>query len=315
MKTIYVESQSLAEGWENAVLRTWNEGCSFKTEYDKPGDPESKDVTLMLHVKNPFSEPRIHRGFPGGLDDLEKYVMEVIYGVHDHWIAPEEGKWEYTYHERLFGYKVPEYSAEANNYNPYAVKVIDQIASVIEKLKQAPHTRRAQAVTWQAWNDIGISDPACLQRLWFRCENVVCPNCQGKGAIPFGMCSRCDTTGTVEKLNMHVHIRSNDAYKAGFMNIYAFTELQKWVAEQIGVEVGEYVHIADSFHIYGSYFNEFEGFLKMVENRKFEERTWTASFAIPMFIDGCDEILKEIDLPNDKRIIVEQRKEYLESLQ
>lgn len=317
MKTLYIEADNLAKGWEDAVVRTWKDGASFRTEYDKPGDPESKDVTLMLHVKNPFSEPRIHRGFPGGLDDLEKYVMEVIYGIHDHWINPSEGKWEYTYHERLFNYKLDgkeifggkinmldrmmENSLNNGNHTEISkmydrqsfvlkntYRIIDQIASVIEKLKEAPHTRRAQAVTWQAWNDIGIKDPSCLQRMWFRCENG--------------------------RLNMNIHIRSNDAYKAGFMNMYAFTELQKYVAEQVGVEVGEYVHIADSFHIYGSYFNEFEGFLKMVENRVWEDRIWTTSFAIPMFIDGCDAILKEIDLPKDKKIIVEHRKEYLQSM-
>jgi len=316
MKSIYVVSKTLPEGWENAVVRTWNEGASFRTEYDKTGDPESKDVTLMLHVKEPFSEPRIHRGFPGGLDDLEKYVMEVIYGIHDHWINPTEGKWEYTYHERLFDYKLDAKEMfggrieqlrkleqielthkDATPDTIYAqhafaientYRIVDQIASVIEKLKEAPHTRRAQAVTWQVWNDIGIHDPTCLQRMWFRCENG--------------------------RLNMNIHIRSNDAYKAGFMNMYAFTELQKWVAQQVGVEVGEYIHIADSFHIYGSYFNEFEGFLKMVKNRTWEDRTWTTSFAVPMFIDGCNILLGESDMTEEKKKIILDRKKYLESI-
>ena len=34
-----------------------------------------------------------------------------------------------------------------------------------------------------------------------------------------------------------------------------------------GIVPGEYVHIADSFHIYGSYFKEFEGFLRSVKER------------------------------------------------
>lgn len=343
MKSIYVQSKTLPEGWENAVVRTWNEGASFRTEYDKPGDPESKDVTLMLHITEPFSEPRIHRGFPGGLDDLEKYVMEVIYGVHDHWVNPSEGKWEYTYHERLFNYKLDgkeifgekvkmldrmmENSLDRGkktelskmfDHQSFVIqntnRIIDQISSVIEKLKSTPHTRRAQAVTWQAWNDIGIADPSCLQRMWFRCEPHSCPICNGKGEIPHGLCTRCNGIGKIDKLNMNIHIRSNDAYKAGFMNMYAFTELQKWVAEQVGVEVGEYVHIADSFHIYGSYFNEFEGFLKMVRDRTWEGRIWTTSFAIPMFVDGCNVLLNEADMPEEKKKIILGRKKYLESL-
>jgi len=338
METLHVVSENLPAGWERAVLDTWKMGASFRTEYDKPGDPESKDVSLMLHVRHPFAEPRIHKGFPGGLDDLEKYVMEVLYGVHDHWIAPEEGKWEYTYHERLFDYRLsgkemfPKYidtvkKLEKKSENNGCVtdlsklyqtqadvltgvyRKIDQIQSIIEKLKEAPHTRRAQAVTWQAWNDIGIGDPSCLQRMWFRCEPHTCDTCKGKGEIAHGLCFNCEGTGKVDKLNMHIHIRSNDAYKAGFMNMYAFTELQKWVADQLEIEIGEYVHIADSFHIYGSYFDEFEGFLKMTADREWEDRTWTTDFAVPMFVDGCDSLLQEIDLPSDKAAIVEQRRE------
>jgi len=33
---------------------------------------------------------RIHRAFPGGLEDLEIYRQEVVDGVHDHWIAPRK---------------------------------------------------------------------------------------------------------------------------------------------------------------------------------------------------------------------------------
>jgi thymidylate synthase len=41
------------------------------------------------------------------------------------------------------------------------------------------------------------------------------------------------------------------------------------------VEVGRYVDISDSYHIYGFYFDEFENhFLKLVKQRTFEKRTW-----------------------------------------
>jgi thymidylate synthase len=163
--------------------------------------------------------------------------------------------------------------------------VFDQIAAAVAKLKQTPHTRRAQAVTWQVWNDMTIADPSCLQRLWFRISGG--------------------------KLHMNIHIRSNDAFKAGFMNMYAFTELQREMAAQLGVEPGEYMHIADSFHIYGSYFGEFEGFLKMTSSRKPEERTYTTAFARDMFVEGCDILLAEKDLPAEKKAIVLRRKEYL----
>ena len=101
-----VEGQTLPEAWEKAVIETWNNGIDIKTEYDKEADPPSRDCTMIMVVHNPMAEPRIHRAFPGGLEDLEIYTQEVVDGVHDHWINPEEGKWTYTYHKRLFGYEV-----------------------------------------------------------------------------------------------------------------------------------------------------------------------------------------------------------------
>lgn len=275
MKSIHIVEDTLPVAWEKAVLKCWEQGDTFKTEYDKPNDPPSRDVTLMMHVTNPMKEPRIHRAFPGGLNDLEKYRAEVLYGVHDHWVNPAEGKWEYTYHQRLFEYDVP------------SIGTFNQIDNMISKLKEAGHTRRAQAVTWKVWDDYKISDPACLQQIWCRVEN--------------------------NKLNMNIFMRSNDGYKAAFENAYAFIELQKYIADHVGVEVGEYIHMADSFHIYGSYFEEFKGFLETVQSRDMKDRVWTSDFAKDFFIDGCEELLTEDDMPDDRKQLVRDRLSYLKS--
>ena len=275
MKSVHIIEESLPAAWEKAVIACWEQGESFPTEYDHDGDPNSRDVSCLIHVTKPFDEPRIHRAFPGGLDDLEKYRSEVLFGVHNHWVDPEAGKWEYTYHERLFEYKVP------------TLGLFDQIGSAIEKLKAVPHTRRAQAVTWQVWNDMIIDDPTCLQRLWFRISDG--------------------------KLHMNVHMRSNDAFKAAFMNMYAFTELQRVMAAEIGVEPGEYMHIADSFHVYGSYFADFEGFLKCIASREPEDRVYNTDECLPFFLQGCDTLLGEEDMPAEKRALVEKRKAELMS--
>lgn len=250
-----IKARTLPEGWENSVITCWEKGISVKTEYDKPDDPPSRDCTIIIEVDNPFREPRLHRALPGGLEDLEVYRQEVLFGVHDDWIKPEEGKWKYTYHERLFNYTV------SDNSSP-----VDQIDFVVDKLTRVPFSRRAQAVTWKCWVDPAFDDPPCLQRLWFRIFEG--------------------------KLQLNVHLRSNDAFKAAFMNMFSFTELQKMVAEKISekkgerIQVGKYVHIADSYHIYGSYYHDFENFLDTVRKRSFEERTWSTSFARPLFREG-----------------------------
>ncbi|MBI4578633.1 MAG: hypothetical protein HY718_02970 [Planctomycetes bacterium] len=279
MKTIHVVEETLPMAWERAVMACWEQGERFPTQYDKPTDPNSRDVVAMIHVTRPLAEPRIHRAFPGGLPDLEKYRAEVLYGVHDHWINPAEGKWEYTYHQRLFEYDVPAGKGDFTRFN--------QIDKCVAMLKECGYTRRAQAVTWQVWEDLGITDPACLQRMWFRIQD--------------------------HRLNMVVHMRSNDAYKAAFMNMFAFVELQREMAERIGVEMGEYCHVADSFHIYGSYFCEFEGFLKMVASRPPAERVWDTAFGLDFFVEGCDVLLAEPDMPEEKKQLVRGRKRQLEA--
>ena len=57
----------------------------FKTQYDKPGDPLSIDCTLNLTIEEPETDPVIHMAFPGGIDDLKEYVLE-LKGHKDHWV-------------------------------------------------------------------------------------------------------------------------------------------------------------------------------------------------------------------------------------
>ncbi|HYW79595.1 MAG TPA: thymidylate synthase [Thermoguttaceae bacterium] len=247
---LFAEGDCIARGWENALLKLYESGCDMKTQYDKPDDPPSKDATMVLRIDDPLSEPRIHRDFPGGFEELQEYVMEVCEGIKDHCVRDPDDendtRWEYTYHQRLFGYEVP------------TIEPTDQIEHLCRQLAETPHTRRAQAITWKVWEDNTCYDPACLQSVWCRILHE----------------------DDVPVLSMNVRFRSNDAYKAAFMNIFALVELQRTIAERISelsgttVKVGRYCHMADSFHIYGSNLAEFEArFLGAVEKRTFENRT------------------------------------------
>jgi len=259
LPVVSIVARTLPEGWEQAVIAAWEQGAAIATQYDRSGDPPSRDVTLCLAVAEPFAEPRLHRAMPGGIYDLEVYVQEVLAGLHDHWIDPAAGKWQYTYHERLTSYTAPGLAAPVN-----------QLDYVVETLVAAPHSRRAQATLWKPWEDGQTDHPACLQRLWFRLMG--------------------------ERLVMTAHMRSNDAFKAAFMNMYAFTELQRKIAgrlcERLGREItpGQYNHIADSFHIYGSYFEDFRGFLESVKVRTFDQRTFTSQQVAPLFDEAREKI-------------------------
>ena len=245
-----VQGQGIAQAWENSLVELYKSGCRLKTEYDKPEDPPSRDATMIMVVNEPTAEPMIHRDFPGGFEELQEYVMEVCEGIKDHLVKDPnddtDTRWEYTYHQRLFKYLVP------------TLEPIDQIEGIAAQLAKTPYTRRAQAITWQVWEDRTCYDPACLQSVWCRVTPA-----EGRSV-----------------LNMNVRFRSNDAYKAAFMNIFALANLQKQIAMRISeladteVAVGRYVHMADSYHVYGSNLAEFEArFLGAIEKRTFEQRT------------------------------------------
>ena len=82
---ICVEEESLAAAYEKALTALYEKGTRFETQYDKPGDPLSMDCTLNLTVLNPMAEPMIHKAFPGGIEDLKEYVLE-LKGFKDHWV-------------------------------------------------------------------------------------------------------------------------------------------------------------------------------------------------------------------------------------
>jgi len=257
---IVVTADCLPEAWEKAVLAVWDNGLEIKTQYDKAGDPPSKDATVIITINNPFVEPRIHRNFPGGPEELEAYRQEVVNGIHDHWIDPAGGKWTYTYHERLCSYSPIEGIRDAHSKRPFSNVI--QIQYIVETLSQAGHSRRAQAITCMPTADPKTDDPPCLQRIW--CRLVA------------------NEAGELS-LNMNTHWRSRDLYKAWFMNVYAFTDLQRTIAEQISqrkgepVRVGRYVDISDSLHIYGSYFDEVASEVEKMRNSPFTERAWEST--------------------------------------
>jgi len=257
---ISITADCLPEAWEKAVLAVWDKGFDVKTQYDKPQDPPSKDATVMITVTDPFREPRIHKNFPGGPEELESYRQEVVNGIHDHWIDPAAGKWTYTYHERLFSYCPVEDIRDVDSPKPF--RQVNQIQYIIDYLSQAGHSRRAQATTWMPTADPPTEDPPCLQRIW---------------------CRLLTNEAGQLTLNMNTHWRSRDLYKAWFMNVYALTSLQKVIADGISknksepVKVGRYVDISDSLHIYGSYFDEVSPEIEKMRQSSFVQRSWQST--------------------------------------
>ncbi|MFC2136692.1 thymidylate synthase [Bacteroidota bacterium] len=263
---ISVTEKSLAKAFESALVNLYKKGTRFKTQYDKPGDPLSVDCTLNLTIEEPESEPMIHMAFPGGIDELKEYVME-LKGFKDHWVKnmndPDDSRWEYTYHGRLEKYGVWKELKDGSSIETGPFN-INQVEKVIDKLSKQPFTRQAQMITWMPNLDNDCYDPPCLQSLWYRILE--------------------DDEGTYW-LNCNIRFRSNDAWNASFMNMFGFIQFNKEViAAEVAKRTGKTVKLgrlnwqADSYHIYGKDINQAKEMLfDRINDLVIEERTYNFS--------------------------------------
>jgi thymidylate synthase len=282
---IAITRKTLAEAYEAALTAVYEQGTRFKTQYDKPEDPESMDCTMNITIEEPETDPMIHMAFPGGIDDLKEYVME-LKGHKDHWTKnmniEEDTRWEYTYHGRMQNYGVWKELIDGRSQETGPFKV-DQVQSVIDKLSNQPFTRQAQMITWMPNIDLDCYDPPCLQSLWYRILE--------------------DEEG-IYWLNCNIRFRSNDAWGANFMNMFGFVQFNKeiiaaGVAERTGriVKLGRLNWQADSFHIYGKDIKTAkERMFDRLDNMSFEERTlnFNDEFIRGMYDQAEEQVINKI---------------------
>ena len=88
------------------------------------------------------------------------------------------------------------------------------------------------------------------------------------------------------------------------MYAFAFTDLQRLVAEELSrrmgrpVRVGRYCDKSDSLHIYGKDLagvGGFQGFLEQLRSRSLSELTWTTEFAAPMFKEARHKLAAQLE--------------------
>lgn len=101
---------------------------------------------------------------------------------------------------------------------------VDQVKSMIEKLKKEPFSRRAVAMTWNVQSDDASTHPPCL--------DVV-------------QCIVQDET-----LLMNCYFRSNDMFRAWPENALALRTMHKEIADATGIMMGSLSIISASAHVY-----------------------------------------------------------------
>ncbi len=227
------------------------------------------------------------------------YIEEILQGVNDHYIWDSDVSFPYSYHDRIFNYTP--YSLEDSIHVNYDLEIINhnfvkqhqkllkakrveesgnsvnwnlkndvifdlnqkisnqlgleripieilqfprinQIDYIIKTLRQTPYSRRAQAITWRPLVDPFHFDPPCLQRIYMRVKN--------------------------NKLIMQTTWRSRDLFRAWEANVNGMIHIQKYVAEELNLEMGHYLDFSNSLHIYGDSIPEVMDMLNRMKNRE-----------------------------------------------
>lgn len=187
-----------------------------------------KEIGMTMLVEQPLLEPMISKFMVGGAQDLQQYLMEMLDGILDFRIG---NGWDYTYHDRMVN--SPYWTAE------YGWTNRSQLDFVVDELKRNPSSRRAFIDLRINSKDMYNDDPPCLCSIQYFIRNG--------------------------KLDCSVTFRSNDAFRATFMNAFALIMLQNIIANELGVKIGTYTHRANSFHAYENCWDALDGAYKRIK--------------------------------------------------
>jgi thymidylate synthase len=148
---------------------------------------------------------------------------------------------------------------------------MNQIESVIERLKTNPTTRRGAISIYHPEDAVRNSkDIPCAFGIFYTIRDG--------------------------KLNTTIIMRSNNASFLFPYNIFEFSLLSEVVANEVGVEMGELHFQAVSMHLYE---NDFEKASKIIEESEFKD--YSFSNPIPKNNNSLEEIKKLIKLEADLR--------------
>ena len=287
---LIVRAATLAQAHESALKELWKNGIRIKTQYDGDNAP-SIDATMNITVDEPLADPMIHKVFPGGIEDLQEYVLE-LKGYKDHWTKnmndPDDTRWEYTYHQRFV-----EWGTYYEFDGTKIVRIgnpVDQVDIVARKLAEQPYSRQAQLTTWMPFMDNDIYDPPCIQSVWYRITENITKDYRREWYI-----------------HTNVRIRSNDAFGAAFMNMFGITmftrdvvipKIQSYMETPCDIYMNRLNWQADSYHIYGKDLKDFQKrFMNKVGKVPQENRFY--NFYDPdiqeIYSEAHDKVLKKIE--------------------
>lgn len=245
---LIIKAETLGEAWDKAVVTMMKDGYDRWVEA-----PEyqmwTKDSPMFIMVSNPSKEPRLSERATISRKVADEYAENLLNGL----AKDKENKFDYTYFSRLRCY--PDCIVRASLPNvtdseeelkklvdeisggKCVVKRIDQVNKAIETFKKDPTRRSVVMHTWIPMRD--------LEKFTMQRKDTSSP------------CLVLIHPQIIEnKLHFYVVMKTNDLFNAWPGNAYAFSGLQKYMAQEIGVEVGTYTHFSVAMQVYEDMFEQ-----------------------------------------------------------
>ncbi len=196
-RPVVVRGKTVEQVWRRAVMEVKVKGERAERERG----PVREVRGLVAHLE-PEGE--------GAFEVPEDYPLDegAIREYEDQLLDPKLRGFEYTYGNRLrrhFG--------------------VDQVEELAERLKEAPETRRAVAVTWDPGRDLEEEEVPCLVSVQLQSDGD-------------------------NGLEIHAFYRSWDVGKALVANVIALRRLQERVAERVGLKPTTLTVYASNAHVY-----------------------------------------------------------------
>ncbi len=235
---ITVEGASADDVWRQVAARMQRDGVVQQSR-DQP-------TRELVHVAVTLTDPRQRVVFARAINPAFALadVLWVLAGANDADFLQFWNRRMATYTDDnnphvlhgAYGYRLGSQpmlsqatATRLRHVHPGDLPRLDQLKAAAEALRHTPHSRQVVLHIWDAARDLPAPEP--------RSRDVPC-NVMSHLML---------RSGRLEWLQI---MRSNDLVWGLPYNIIQFTSMQEMVAGWLGVDVGTYVHISDSLHVY-----------------------------------------------------------------
>ena len=221
LKPIYIEATDIPDAWFQCVYNLFDYGRKYVVQQGSfVGQTRLEFDAVTVKIKHPYNEPwdtmlpqiPTHFNIPNPVEN--GYIEQYMPYLMSDTKKEEE---DYTYGQRLCRVCVGHDFAKGRiNKN--------QVEYFIELLKKTPNTNQAVLQVAQP-SDCFLDDPPCLRSIHTKIID--------------------------DKLVFYPYFRSNDLWGGFPANLAGIAVLQKYMADEIGVPVGEMIYFSSGLHVYG----------------------------------------------------------------